>query len=312
MVFWRIKDYCPNPPENPIQDWYDEQVEEVAIAFEFVVRMVARTEDWRKSELRPLIVPLEEPYAGLYEILIDAELSEEETILIRPIGVWRPDSSDLIILQVSTKRADDYYPPLSVALELRLRWEAGEGRHMIEKFRQIWQKFRKSKKYREQFVAAQVKRGIPFQIRSLMKKQGLSQEKLALKSGLTQGVISRAADPNNGNLTLNTIIRVAAGFDVAFVGMFVPFSELVNWYSNMSEESGNILTFTEEDEGFNNSAVAAKADVNTLQLGDLESQLHRLQKTGKAWRVTGKYKAKTEEDPAPSAMDALTEQPTIQ
>src|ERR1022692_931427 len=129
---------------------------------------------------------------------------------------------------------------------------------MIEKFRQIWQKFAKSKKYREQFVSAQVKRGIPFQIRALMKKQKLSQEKLALQSGLTQGVISRAADPNNGNLTINTIIRIAAGFDVAFVGMFVPFSELVKWYSNMSEQDlGEILTFTEEDERFNNSAIAA-------------------------------------------------------
>lgn len=119
---------------------------------------------------------------------------------------------------------------------------------MTGKFKQIWQKLAKSKRYREQFVAAQVKRGIPFQIRALMKNQGLSQEKLAAQAQLTQGVISRAADPNNGNLTLNTVIRIAAGFDVAFIGMFVPFSDLVKWYSAMSEKSGAILNFTKEDE----------------------------------------------------------------
>jgi transcriptional regulator with XRE-family HTH domain len=119
---------------------------------------------------------------------------------------------------------------------------------MTEKSKQIWQKLARSKKYREQFVSAQVKRGIPFQIRAMMKKNGLSQEKLAAQAQLTQGVISRAADPNNGNLTLNTIIRVAAGFDVAFIGTFVPFRDLVNWYSNMSEaEFQNILTFDEEN-----------------------------------------------------------------
>jgi transcriptional regulator with XRE-family HTH domain len=118
---------------------------------------------------------------------------------------------------------------------------------MTEKFKQMWQKLRNSKRYREQFVSSQVKRGVPFQIRALMKKRGLSQEQLAKQSQLTQGVISRASDPNNGNLTLNTIIRIAAGFDVAFVGMFVPFSNLVKWYSDLSESSGEIRTFGEED-----------------------------------------------------------------
>jgi transcriptional regulator with XRE-family HTH domain len=118
---------------------------------------------------------------------------------------------------------------------------------MTEKSKQIWQKLAASKKYREQFVSAQVKRGIPFQIRALMKKKGLSQEKLAKQAQLTQGVISRAADPNNGNLTLNTIIRIAAGFDVAFIGMFVAFSDLVKWYSDLSESSGEILSFNEEN-----------------------------------------------------------------
>lgn len=120
----------------------------------------------------------------------------------------------------------------------------------MSEFSQLWKKFAKSKKYREEFVAAQVKQGIPFQIRTLLKQIPLSQEELASRAGLTQGVISRAANPDYGNLTLNTIIRIAAGFDVAFVGEFVPFSELGRWFTGLSEASVRVSTFPEENEGF--------------------------------------------------------------
>lgn len=112
----------------------------------------------------------------------------------------------------------------------------------------LWEKFEKSKGYREEFVAAQVKRGIPFQARALLKaRRGWTQQTLAEKSGLTQGVVSRALNPNYGNLALNTIIRIAAGFDVAFVGMFIPFSELERRFEGMSEESVQVASFDEEN-----------------------------------------------------------------
>jgi len=117
----------------------------------------------------------------------------------------------------------------------------------VNALRTLWAKLR-NRKYRAEFVAAQVKRGIPFQIQTLMKQKEFSQEKLAAESGLTQGVISRAANPDYGNLTLNTIIKIAAGFDVAFVGKFVPFSELGKWFANLSEESVRVKSFNEEDE----------------------------------------------------------------
>jgi transcriptional regulator with XRE-family HTH domain len=124
-----------------------------------------------------------------------------------------------------------------------------EGAQYMSTVSSLWKKLAKSKKYREEFVAAQVKRGIPFQARALLKsREGWTQEILAERSGLTQGVVSRALNPNYGNLTLNTIIRIAAGFDVAFIGRFVPFSELENWFENMSEETAQVLAFEEEDE----------------------------------------------------------------
>lgn len=110
----------------------------------------------------------------------------------------------------------------------------------------IWRKLR-NKKYRDAFVASQLKRGMPFQISAMRKKLDWSQGDLAKASGVTQGVISRAENPNYGNLTFNTVLRIAAGFDVAFVGWFVPFSKLTEWYENLSEESVQAATFEEED-----------------------------------------------------------------
>ena len=110
-----------------------------------------------------------------------------------------------------------------------------------------WERFQ-DRDYRNAFAADQLKRGVPFQIRVIRKKRGWSQAELAEASGLTQGVISRAEDLNYGNLTFNTALAIAAGFGLAFVGKFVPFSELIREHSNLSEDSiKDIPTFEEED-----------------------------------------------------------------
>jgi transcriptional regulator with XRE-family HTH domain len=133
-------------------------------------------------------------------------------------------------------------------------------------FKRLWQKFAQSKAYREEFVSSQVKRGIPFQIRSLMKQHNLSQEELAGRAGLSQGVVSRAANPNYGNLTLNTIIRIAAGFDVAFVGKFVGFSELGKWYTELSEQSALVETFEQENRALLGSGAEHKSEQELVQM----------------------------------------------
>ena len=84
----------------------------------------------------------------------------------------------------------------------------------------------------------------------MRKKLGLSQADLARLAGISQGVISRAEDPDYGNLTFNTVLRIAAGMDCAFVGRIVPFSDLAKWFDNLSEESVQVPTFDEEDRVF--------------------------------------------------------------
>lgn len=153
--------------------------------------------------------------------------------------------------------------------------------------KELWRKLRKSKKYREEFVASQLKRGIPFQIRTLMKQRGLSQEELASRANLSQGVVSRAANPNYGNLTLNTIIRIAAGFDVAFIGRFVPFSELGRWFTDLSEESVRAEGFEEEDAAFAKLAAdASLAAGHSISFADL---VHRINLAGAMPALRGKF-----------------------
>jgi transcriptional regulator with XRE-family HTH domain len=112
----------------------------------------------------------------------------------------------------------------------------------------IWEKLRE-KAYRDAFVASQLKRGLPTQIRVMLKDRGWNQSDLAERSGLKQGVISRAADPDYGNLTLNTILKIASGFDVAYVGRFLPFSDLARWYTDLSEPTLSVPDF-QHDLGF--------------------------------------------------------------
>jgi transcriptional regulator with XRE-family HTH domain len=121
--------------------------------------------------------------------------------------------------------------------------------------RTLWAKLA-DKRYRQQFVSAQARRSFAFQLRAIMKKRGISQQELAKLSGLTQGVISRAADPNSGKLTTTVIVKIANGLDLAYLGNLVAFSEAANWFSKLSEESVQVPTFDDEDKALSESVSA--------------------------------------------------------
>ena len=107
----------------------------------------------------------------------------------------------------------------------------------------LWQKLSRSKKFRHSFASSYIKRGIPYQILAMMQQRKWTQSQLAKHANLSQGVVSRAANPDYGDLTLNTIIRIAEGFDVAFIGKFVPFSGFIKELSNASDTSLQVQSF---------------------------------------------------------------------
>ncbi len=150
------------------------------------------------------------------------------------------------------RRKLDVWKSLSSSSSSKGSLSNQKGR-LVNTFKNVWNKL-SDRVYRRSFAATQFKRLVPFQIRSLRKNRGWSQGQLAENSRLTQGVISRAEDSDYGNLTINTILRIADGFDVAFIGKFIPYSELDDWFIGLSEDEVKIPSFEEEDKLFQTSS----------------------------------------------------------
>lgn len=105
----------------------------------------------------------------------------------------------------------------------------------------------KDKEYRDAFVSEHIDTGLPFQIKALREKEEWSQEELGAKAGMKQERISALEDPNYGKFTLTTLKRLASAFDVALMVVFVPFSKLVDWESNLSPEVLQAVSFEKDN-----------------------------------------------------------------
>jgi transcriptional regulator with XRE-family HTH domain len=137
---------------------------------------------------------------------------------------------------------------------------------MNTQFSKVWKRLGSSRRYRNQFVYAQAGRAFAFQIRAIMKRRGITQEELAERAGLTQGVISRAADPNYGKLTTTVKVKIANGLDMAYLGVLLPFSDAVKWFSEISEDSVQVETFEEEDQAIDLGS-AASNNIGDVDIG---------------------------------------------
>jgi len=82
----------------------------------------------------------------------------------------------------------------------------------------------------------------------MREKRGWTQAQLANLTGMTQNGISRLEDENYGNLTVNTILRIAEAFDVALIVKIVPFSKFLQEYKDVTE-TGLVAESFAEDKG---------------------------------------------------------------
>ena len=105
-----------------------------------------------------------------------------------------------------------------------------------------------SKKAREAYVFENLKRIVPFQIRTMREEREWSQGRAGEAIGKPQNVISRLESPTYGKLTLQTLLQIANGFDVGLLIKFVPFSRLVREYEDVSSTALSAPSVTDKRE----------------------------------------------------------------
>jgi transcriptional regulator with XRE-family HTH domain len=109
---------------------------------------------------------------------------------------------------------------------------------LIEKLR--------NKKFRDAFITSRVSNTLAFQIRALRQERGLSQTQLAKELSTSQNAICRLESPQYGRPSITTLKKLASLFDVGLAVWFVPFSELVDRFTNLSTESLLVPAFEED------------------------------------------------------------------
>lgn len=101
--------------------------------------------------------------------------------------------------------------------------------------------------YRAAFVSALINSTIAYQIRGLRKKLDLDQADLGALTGMKQTAISRLENPDYGNLSVNTLKRIAKALDIGLVVRFAPYSEVVRWRLGMSQRDMAPVSFASDE-----------------------------------------------------------------
>jgi transcriptional regulator with XRE-family HTH domain len=89
-------------------------------------------------------------------------------------------------------------------------------------------------RYRRAFANANVGAHLAGQLQALRRSRKLSQEKMAIDSGIAQGRISLMERPDYQSYNIKTLQKLAAFFDVVFVGDFITYKELAERLANQS------------------------------------------------------------------------------
>jgi len=102
-------------------------------------------------------------------------------------------------------------------------------------------KLKNNKKTRVSYLRAKINVNVPSQIKGLRLRRKMKQEELARDAEMKQPRISAMECPGATKFNLETLIRLAAAFKVGLVVKFVPFSEMLRWENNFSQDTFNVL-----------------------------------------------------------------------
>lgn len=126
MAYWDFSDYITEGHTCPILDWWAAQDEEVQAAFEILIKALSETEDWEALEpSRRKHKVLTGKHAGMCELMFTVNGKGK----FRPLGLWRPEQRDFILLGGCKKRRSSTIPPgaFDHAFDLMLKFNDGRG-----------------------------------------------------------------------------------------------------------------------------------------------------------------------------------------
>lgn len=103
-----------------------------------------------------------------------------------------------------------------------------------------------NKSYRHSWVQESIKMALPFQIQANREKREWSQEELGGRAGMLRNAVSRLESVEYGNLTINTLLRLAQAFDCGLLVKFVPFSRLVGEFEDVSPQALEVDGFSDD------------------------------------------------------------------
>ena len=133
MVPWSFYDYWTADGRNLIREWYDVQDLEVQVAFDGTLLRLRAVDDWLDRRVKEFDV-LRERHAGLAELRFSVPALHPDTgkkykRRFRPVGIWRPEMRDFIILLGCEKTGGSYKPhgAFDLALEYKALFEQGSG-----------------------------------------------------------------------------------------------------------------------------------------------------------------------------------------
>jgi transcriptional regulator with XRE-family HTH domain len=90
-----------------------------------------------------------------------------------------------------------------------------------------------TKSYRHKLVSEHLQRSPAAQIRSMRDKRGWTQRELGDLAGVKQNWISHLESPDYEGFSLRTLKKLAFAFDVALIVRYIPFSQFVDWITNL-------------------------------------------------------------------------------
>jgi transcriptional regulator with XRE-family HTH domain len=108
-------------------------------------------------------------------------------------------------------------------------------------------KLKKNRDTREGYVRAKLGTLVPSQIRALRLKSDMRRQKdLADAADILQSRISMIETPGAANVTLETLARLAAVFEVGLIVKFVSFSEMLHWENTFSQDRFDVVRLKED------------------------------------------------------------------